>query len=257
MTYSGRLFILLCLFAMIPAAEADIVLSSFDIAVVNDYNDFRGLGFQPGAGGGSGKLDSETYVIQGLADGNMDFGDTKESGGFARGESNGGVDTEGVYAFQVSSGNYAAGIQPGSSNVSAMFRIKNETGSSIKNLKITADALIFNDSDRSTKWSFEGSYNGTNFFELFSIISAETKSASPVWESTSLGDTYVLPIELADQQRIFVRIRASDESGSGGYDDFAVDNLSVTAVTAVPEPSSSAILLLGFSGLLISRKNRR
>ena len=75
-----------------------------------NFNTFTGLGLAPIPS--LGQLDSDLWIISGLSDSSMTYGDTRTSGDFARGQTSNPVTTGGVYAFIVASGNNAFGVHP-------------------------------------------------------------------------------------------------------------------------------------------------
>ena len=61
-----------------------------------NFNTFTGSGFAPIPS--LGQLDSDLWIISGLSDGSMTYGDTRTSSGdFARGQTSNPVTTGGVY----------------------------------------------------------------------------------------------------------------------------------------------------------------
>jgi len=222
--------------------HGDIVLNSVGVAVVEDFNDFRGLGFDTSPS--AGQLDSDTYRAIGFDDGPGAFGGTHTSGDFARGTSTGGVSTGGAYAFEVGgsgSGDFAVGVQPtGDDFTPGTFTIRgrNGTGQTISGIGISATGYFFSDQDRSTRWTFEFSTNDTDYTELFFLDSPEAAGAAQ-WDATPISQTIPLGAGIADNQQFFIRVTGEDLSGTGFRDEFAMDNLSLTAV---PEPSGFALL---------------
>lgn len=224
--------------------HGDIVLNTVGVAVTEDFNDFRGLGFDTSPT--AGQLDSDTYRATGFSDGDGALGGTHTSGDFARGTSEGGVSTGGTYAFEVGgsgSGDFAVGVQrtdddftPGTFTI----RGRNSTGQTISALRLEASGFFFNDQDSSTRWTFEFSLDDSTYFGPLTLDSEATADASPAWAPVAIDEFVSLdPIGLANNQQFFIRITGVDLAGTGDRDEFALDNLSLTAV---PEPSGLALL---------------
>jgi len=113
--------------------------------VIINFTGFTGTGFAPDPA--AGQLDSDDWLVTGLSDGSMNFGDTKTTGDFARGASVGKVTTGGMYAFDVGLGNVTLGVQPGGTDWtpgSFVLRIQNNTGDIISKLDISY-SIIYNE----------------------------------------------------------------------------------------------------------------
>ncbi len=86
-------------------------LISFDNTVSGVNNGaFTGSGLD--ASPSLGQLDSDAWQIEGMSDGNTTFSGSYSAGDFANGQSSGQSSSGGLYAFEVSSKNYALGVQP-------------------------------------------------------------------------------------------------------------------------------------------------
>jgi hypothetical protein len=255
----------LALLLSFPApARGEVVLTGVGVEYLETFDSFRGDGFAPSPS--AGQLDSDFYRVTGLSDGDTTFGGTFNSGDFARGDSTGGVTSGGVYAFDVGGGDYTLGVQPTGSDFtpgSLTIRVSNQTGVNLRSLRITADALFFNDADRSNSYTFSGALVDDNPFygDLLTLNSPETADSTPVWSSTPIGgniDLSLLGGELVNGGDFFIRITGEDLSGGGSRDEFAINNLSVTGfVTVIPEPNSMALLLsLGSIPMVVARRRR-
>jgi hypothetical protein len=233
--------------------QADIVLTSLGTTVLEDFNDFRGDGFAPNPT--SGQLDSTSYRALGFSDGDGVFGGTHDSGDFARGTATAGVTEGGAYAFEVSSSNYAVGVQPTDDDFTPgnfTVRVRNETGVALNSVTLSATGYFFNDEDFATRWTFQGSLNDSFYVDLFTLDSIEAADDTPVWDPVPISETITFPFPVADGERFYLRIVGDDLSGSGARDQFALDNL---AVTAIPEPASLGVLIWMFCPFL--RRSRR
>ena len=122
------LFISILLGGILPSlCFAQLSISSLGTSSTIDFDntvsgvnsgEFDGSGFASSPS--DGQLDCDGIIATGLSDGDGAFGTDKTSGDFARGTDSAsphnGVGTGGIYAFEVSSGNYAIGVQPGGSD---------------------------------------------------------------------------------------------------------------------------------------------
>ncbi len=237
-------------------ASGDLVLTTVGVAVTENYNDYQGDGFAPVPS--SGQLNSNTYRATGFSDNpNAIFGGTYTTGDFARGTSTGGVITGGAYAFQLGATDYALGVQPTAADFtpgSLTIRLTNQTGISISGFRIAADALFFNDQDRSTRWSFAVSLDDSVYVDLFHLDSPQDADSMPAWATIPIAATVPFPGSLANGSQFYIRITGADLTGTGSRDEFAIDNLSITAV---PEPAAVAPLLLLVGSVMTRRFRRR
>lgn len=239
------------------SVRADVVLSTIGVAVVEDFDDFRGDGFSNAPS--STQLDSNTYRVTGLSDGDGTFGGVHDSGDFARGMSTGGESTGGIYAFDLGGGDYGVGVQPTGDDFTPgtlTIRVTNNTGGDIDGIDLDADGNFFNDADRSTRWTFEISFDDNTYTPFQTLDSPEAADAAPSWVLQQINGGVPFPVALNDGGQFFIRIRGNDLGGSGSRDEFALSFLSITATsTAVPEPGCVSVLAL-FGCLAISRRRK-
>ncbi len=204
---------------------------------VNGANNgqYDGSGFSSSPS--SGQLHSNAWATSGMSDGNSDFGDDNMSGDFARGTGTGAVGTGGFYAFQVSSSNYAFGIQPGTHDWTPgtlTLRIKNNTGYTLNSIQISYKIYVFNDKDKSNSFDFSYSIDDANYTSVSSLnfSSPETADASPAWNVTSRAHT-ISSINIPDGGYFYLRWSGDVvPGGSGGMDQFALDDITVNAKPA-------------------------
>ncbi|MEO1617273.1 MAG: hypothetical protein AAFV88_15595 [Planctomycetota bacterium] len=233
--------------------RADLVLTVVGTAATEDFDGFTGAGFSPTPT--AGQLDSNTFRLLGMSDGDLGFGGTGTTGDYARGFSTGGVTTGGVYAFDVGGGNIAAGVQPGGSDFtpgSLTVRIRNDTGETLSGLDVSALGYYLNNEERAQRVTISGSFDDVNYLDVFSYETPEASDALG-WQTEVIGERFNVPI--LNGQQFFLRIASDDLSGSGSRDELAIDALSITGFTAIPEPGSAAFLLA--VGGLVSFGRRR
>lgn len=238
--------LLLCALAVIHAApaRADLEINSLFTPETIDFTGFTGTGFTPSPA--AGQLDSDTWSVTGLSDGDLDFGDTGTSGDFARGSSSGGVTSGGVYAFDVGGGNVALGVQPAGSDFTPgefILRISNLTGETVTGLGVSYDIFTFNNEGRSNSFNFSYSTNGVDYtlVPALDYTSPEAADSPAAWRSTA-RTTNITGLSVADSGQIYLKWTGDDVAGSGSRDEFALDNIVVTAV-----PEASAFLFGGLS----------
>ena len=241
-------------------ANADLVLTGAGIAVTEDFTGFTGNGFDPG--GTMGRLDSNTWATTGWSNGTSDFGDTNTTGDFARGQSDGGVGTGGIYSFDPNNaGDVGLGFQPGGSDFtpgSITMRVLNSTGEDLASFDLSYDVGAFNDQDRSNSLNLSFSTDGTNFTNVdgFDFSSPGAQDPFPSWVIDQRSGNIQFTTPLADGQQFFLRWNGDDVSGGGARDEFILDDISVTGIAAtVPEPSSLATI--GILGLIGAYRMRR
>jgi hypothetical protein len=246
------------LFAIVAAGRVrgDLIIPEVAQSVVVDFSSFAGDGLSPFPS--PGQLDSATWRVGGFTDGTLDYGGTGVTGDFARGKSSGGVTSGGLYAFQVASGDSALGVQATGTDFNPGFfelRIRNMTGSAIADWNIGFDMYCRNDQGRSTAWDLSYSTDGQTFADLPSVaFRSPTTADSTVFERTAFST--VVPVNVADDDRFYLRWTSADFGGSGSRDEFALDNVSITA-TATPEPGTLVLTGLATVGLVAHRWRRR
>ena len=247
-------FLIALSLAIVPPINGDILLKDVGVAVTETFDSFGGDGLSPTPT--STQLDSNTYRGTGFSEGDGFFGGTHDNGNFARGASNGGVDLSGAYAFDVGGGDIGVGIQatdtefnPGTFTI----RVANDTGKDINGVVLSGTAYFLNDQDRSSRWFFEISFDDINYSVFGFRDSREAKDVAPVWEDDPIFAFLDFPTQLADGERFYLRIRRTDLAGTGLRDEFALSNISFTAV---PEPSSATYLAM-FGLSLLGLKRRR
>lgn len=250
------------LFVAFLAMASNTLLAQWEISALGETGDtidfsntidgvnngqFLGDGFEPNPA--SGRLDSDAWKLNGMSQGNLDFGDTDTTANsdFARGEDDGGVSSGGVYAFAVATGDTALGFQATGGDWTPgdlWLMVINNSGDTADSFTIAFDLYINNDNGRANSFNFSYSVNDTNSFTAVSAMSdtsIETSQGSVAWvahpKMMTVNET------MMDGDTLFMLWESDDVSGSGSRDEFALDNISVV-LHGTPEASTSTGLPL-------------
>jgi hypothetical protein len=196
---------------------------------------FDGSGFQ--ATPSSGQLDSDAWSISGFSDGDLAFGGTQTTAetDYTRGIHNGGTGMGGIYAFEVSSGNYALGYQATNDDFTPgeiVLKIVNSTGASIDNIELSYKIYVYNDQERSNAVKFYHSSNNVDDIEVgnLELLSVEEADVSPEWKSYIMNYT-LTGISVANLSNYYFKWVGEDATGSGSRDEFALDDIKVSSST--------------------------
>ncbi len=207
---------------------------------------FSGSGLNPSPG--NGQLDGDAWAITGFSEGSHAFGQSHTSGDFARGQSNGGASTGGLYSFNIGSNNFGIGIQPTGSDWTPgtiTLKIDNNGSSTINDLNISYKVYVRNDQDRSSSFNFSHSSNNSSYSNesALALSSPSTRDGSPSWVANNKSID-LLNLALAPGASYYLRWSGSDVAGSGSRDEFVLDDISIQAVggsgNTCVEPTSQA-----------------
>ncbi len=205
----------------------------FDNTVIGvNEGQYAGTGFETSPA--TGRLNSNAFATTGMSDGDTSFGGGPYTTGDYIGEtSTGGVSSGGFYAFEVATANRAFGWQATASDFnpgSIILRLQNQTGGSLETLRVTYTVYVYNDQGRSNNVSFSYSNDNNTFTQqpLLEVISEETAATSAAWIAT----TYTVLIgfiNIPDNAFYYLRWNTNDVSGGGSRDEFAIDDIRLTA----------------------------
>ncbi|MEM6454242.1 MAG: hypothetical protein AAF772_04035 [Acidobacteriota bacterium] len=243
LTLIALLTLVLATLVAVPTS-AQVVLTGIGSTEMITFDSFLGDGFAPMPA--AGQLDSDTWSITGMSDGDLAFGATNTSGDYARGSSNGSVTTGGIYAFDVlavspmeGGSSRALGFQPGGSDVTPgtfTLRVDNDSGDQIDEIDVTYNVYVFNDQPRANSVNFSFSLDGVTFTPVpaLDFTSPEAADGLVLWSATARSTTLtMLAAGFQDGDSIFLRWTTDDVSGGGSRDEFALDDIEITA-TVVP-----------------------
>ena len=233
-------FSLLCLGALQAQLSIDDGNTDYRIdfdstmAGVNEGT-FDGTGFTPSPA--AGQLNSNALIVAGLSEGDMDYGDTETASDFAKGESPGGIFSGGFYAFNTdtaSSNNIAAGLQPTGSDWTPGtmgLKIVNNTDSVIVEISIAYDIYVNNDQERANSFNFSFSSDNNTYTDSSSMdYTSPEASDMDSWTATARSIT-LTGLAIPHTGNFYFQWTGSDESGGGSRDEFAIDNIVISAVT--------------------------
>ncbi len=238
--------LLLCIALLVvpDGAVAQISLPTEGTTVSRDFDSFDGSGFAPDPS--NGQLDSDEFIATGLSDGDLSFGETADSGDFARGTSGGGETTGGIYAFEdpqlpeipTASGDFILGVQPSGSDFTPgtfVAQYQNETGGPVTAIDLAYNVEILNNASRASSVAAAyatgacGSLPPGDDFSALSGLDVTTPEAplpTPQWTTEKRSTT--TSVDLPADDCLFLRFRSDDVSGDGSRDEIGLDNLSVT-----------------------------
>jgi hypothetical protein len=200
------------------------------------FDGYTGSGFTPTPG--AGQLDSNSWQVTGMNDGDMVFGGTFVGGDFGEGASSGGVSgpgTGGLWAFDVAPGDPAFGFQQSADDLTPgniLFRIENDTGAAIVDPVVHFDAYTWNDSTRASVMEFAWSTNGVAFTDEPTLVvtTPEAPDASVAWRVQSRQVQLRGTVEPGAMLQL--RWATDALSGTGGFDEMAIDNIEIDASSA-------------------------
>ena len=219
-------FLILMNFTLV---SAQVPITIGDLIQI-DFTGFTGAGFDPEPA--AGQLNSNEWIITGMSDGSMAYGESRTSGDFARGTSSGGVTTGGCYSFNLGTGDASLGFQPAGSDFNpgtAELRLQNLTGSILNRINIQYDIYVYNDQARANSFNFSYSENGTDFTAISGLdyTSPEAADATPAWVQNT-RTTSITGLNVANNGFLYLRWTGVDVSGSGSRDEFALDNILIS-----------------------------
>jgi VCBS repeat-containing protein len=212
---------------------------------VAGFDDFLGAGFAPEPA--AGQLDSDFWHAGGFSD----------AADLARGASSMPVVTGGIYAFTDvgTAGNTILGLQPAADDFTPGFidlRLVNDTDAVIATIGLSYEIWTYNDAARANSLNFSYSLDGIAFSSVAALdfASIEAADAAPDWQQT-LRSLAALAVNLEPGEEIILRWSGDDVSGSGGRDQYGIDNVTV-GFAAANEGLEVAAVTQGSNGSVIA-----
>ncbi len=221
---------------------AQILLTSMDTPINIDFTSYNGSGFTstPAAG----QLDSDNWAATGMSDGNLDFGGTMTAGDYARGVTTGSITTGGFYALN-DNADIRFMIQPTGPDWTPgtiILKIQNVTGETLTKIDVSYDLFINNDQDRSNSLNFSWSVDNLSYHnESAADYSSPELLDSNGFVPAGTMSISVTGINIVDGDYFYLKWTGNDIGGSGSRDEFALDNIQITAVSP---PSNTTVRFL-------------
>lgn len=212
---------------LLLAASAHAQPSLLDAPVREPFDGFAGAGFAPEPA--AGQLDSDTWIVTGLAAGDLTFGATGTSGSYARGSSAAPVTEGGLWAFEVAASDPALGVQPTMADLTPgalETRFVNGTGGALASFTLQYECWQLNDEARATDVSVEITVEGvTESPAELDCTGAVAADGAPVWESATLETVYTPASPIPADATVGIRFVLSHRGGGADYDEVAIDDL--------------------------------
>jgi hypothetical protein len=261
--YLAGLFAVFAVISIGSSAWATLIVSdpnathtiNFDTTVAGVNNGaYLGGGFAPTPG--SGQLDSTAWATTGMSDGATAFGGTHTSGDHARGASAVGVTTGGFYGFDVGNGgpvNRALGVQPGGDDWTpgtVTLRLQNTTGQEITELDLSYVVYSRNNETRANSFNFEHSADNTTYTPIAALnFTSPGAVGGPSGFVATPRAATLTGLSIPSNAFYYLRWNGNDVSGTGSRDEFALDDITISNITAIPEPGTMTMIGLALTSL--------
>lgn len=246
-------------------------LTAADTAVMQDFNDFRGLGFAPTPA--FGQLDSDHWRVRGLDQGDGQFGGTHTTGAFARYYHIGDDPASGIHAYGLGAGNAALGLQPTDNDLTPgdiTYRIENNTGQALNRFSIQGLLYVFNNTDHASLLDVQWSTDDLSYTSITpggpTLVTDGAAEHNTQWRLGTAFDATFLTGDVADGDSIYFRFVTDDAPGEGlggERDQLAIDDLAVTGgryepadVISTPSPTALIGGLVGLLGFATRRRRK-
>ncbi len=212
--------------------DANQYVVDFDNTVANvNLGQFDGT--FPHANPQTGDLDADAWVFKRTVT-------LVADSAYFGGEDNGGVTSGLFYAFDISNGGVkdnALGFQPTTDFFtpgSITLKMVNNTGSTITHITVDYEIWVYNSASRGNTLAFSHSPDGNTFTDETSLTytSPEAADPSPAWVSVSKG-IWLQNLSIPDGSAYYIRWTGNDSIGSGGRDEFAIDDITISMGTAL------------------------
>ncbi|WNJ18537.1 T9SS type A sorting domain-containing protein [Pontibacter sp. G13] len=190
------------------------------------FEQFLGNGFFPN--GASGSLDSWTWRISGLSEGEGNYGDTLITGDFARGITVGGTGTGGLFALTGYAQAPGVWVQPTSSDMTpgfVEFCMINTDSVPYEGLGLQFDWIWRNDGNRSSQlWLSYGWSQAGPWIPVTSSAITTQESQTGTFQQATVSDT-LDGWNWSPGDTCWLRWNWADGSGSGNRDESGFDEL--------------------------------
>lgn len=247
-----------------------ISLVSMNGGLVLDFSDYTGLGYDPTT---AGFLDSDHWRLEGVngvADATV-FGGTETNQKYERGASAGGNNSGGIYSYDVRDGVdddagqiRTLGVSPNVTNAAVRtfepgaieLRVVNDTGSTVTGLNFIFDLYTLN--DKGSGYDLKFLVDGVDQVAGGHSIATGKDSGTVQWVQNNKSGS-ALGLNWTTGTNLIFRWEGAAAAGTAvdeqRFDEFALDNIQITAI---PEPSTYALIFGGIAaGLVVFVKRRR
>lgn len=219
------IFILLIVFCFVSPPK---ILASGPIPFTENFDSFTGSGFNPAPN--PGQLDSDIWIVNGLSDGTMNFGDAREADDFARGTSSGNATTGGVYAFDAGGGDIILGVQPTGADFAPgeiTLQLQNNSGSLLTELAVEYDIRYLNNEDRANALNFSFSPDNVTYTTMPSLDFTTPEAADGLPWQTAHRATALTGLNINNGDFFYLKWTGDDISGGGSRDEYGLDNIQI------------------------------
>ena len=244
---------------------AQLSITSTDINFIIDFDNtvldvnegsYLGIGLTPTPL--SGQLDGNAWEITGFGT-NHNFNETSEADDMARGVKTTSVGIGGLYSFEVVSGNYTIGVQPGSSDFTTgniILKITNNTGTLVNSIALNYVVYILNDQNRSSSFNFSYSSDNITYtkdadLDITSIADADN---SLLWIENDKS-TIIPSLNLSNGSHFYLKWTGDDVGGTGSRDQFALDDIIINMSTEANTILSNETIDENFSNVSIYKSS--
>lgn len=213
-------------------------LIDFDSTVLGVSNGpWAGIGFDSGATT-LGRLDSNAWAVTGWSNGALTFGGTQTTAttDYTRGATSAAVTTGGMYAF--SGGNITSGValgfQPGGSDWAPgtlTLRVKNDTVSLITGFSLDYKLWVRNDQQRANSFNFSRSPDDVSYSPEAGLDFTSTAASDALGFTLVTRTLTISNLSFAAGGFYYLRWSGADVNGSGSRDEFALDDIRLSAFT--------------------------
>lgn len=216
-------------------AQTTASLTSNDVEVLIDFEEYTGTGIAPDPTGG--ELNSNNWSVLGMSDGPIGFGQSSSDGDF-EGQTDGSGTTGGGLYARSADGNTSLWIQPTSGDFtpgSLILKLNNATGETVTSMNVSYALSVLNDGPRANSFNLSYSTDGMEFFPLPTADLLSEETADGTLQSFNRFIS-IDAFNLVDGQDFYLQWNSDDVSGEGLRDEFGLDDISITPFTGTATP---------------------
>ncbi|MBG7610990.1 hypothetical protein IU405_01875, partial [Polaribacter sp. BAL334] len=209
---------------------------SFDATVSGVNNgQINGTGFATSPS--AGQLDGNAWRTTGFGN-NQAFDASCNTADCGRGTSATST-SGGVYAFEVSTGDFAFGVTPAGSDFTPgdiTLKVVNNTGATVTSMTVSYEVWVLNSQARSNSFNFAHSSDDSSYTNVTALDFTSTEASDAAgWVRTDRTTT-ITGLNLANGATYYLRWNGDDVGGGGSRDRFAVDDITVNMTAGAATP---------------------